>query len=58
MQISNIVKKTQNLEKSAIVTFADNEGYDFLTITISKDDMWQIARFVMEEMSWTKELKK
>jgi len=51
MQISNIVKKTQNLEKSAIVTFADNEGYDFLTITISKDDMWQIARFVMEEMS-------
>ena len=57
MQISDIQKAMNPMTKGAVVTFADDEGYDFMQITISKNDLWQLHDFTSREFSNATQLR-
>jgi len=52
MQISDIQKvKLNPISEGVEITLADDDGYDVMTIKLSKTDIWQIDEFVKREMS-------
>lgn len=59
MQISDIQKtKLDSLSDGVEVTFADDEGYDFMTVKLSNNDVWQLVEYAKRELSYAAQLKK
>ena len=52
MQISNIEKTADPFNDNVVVTFENDQGNDFLVITLSKNDLWQLVHFAMKKMSY------
>ena len=58
MQISDIQKvKLDPIGQGAEITLADDEGYDVMTLKLSKDDIWQIVDFAHHSLSYGAQLK-
>ena len=58
MKIIDIQEIKQNITTKFEITFDDGEGYDGVKIIISKEDMWQIAHYCQDELSYGAQLKK
>jgi len=57
MQIVDI-QPIEGIREEFELTFADDEGYDFAAIKLSKEDMWQIAHYCHDELSLGAQRKK
>lgn len=58
MQISDIQPVKQGISEMYKVTFADEEGYDCAEVIMSRNDMWQIAKYCQSELSLAAQRKK
>jgi len=54
MDLVDIQPAKENFE----LTFEGLDGIDALKITVKKDDMWQIAKYCQNELSYGAQLKK
>ena len=48
----------QPVEGSFELTFEGLDGIDYLKLSIKKEDMWQIAQYCQNELSYGAQLKK
>ena len=52
MEIIDIQEVKVDTKITYEVTFSDSEGYDVAKIHLSKDDMWQIAHYCRDNLSY------
>jgi hypothetical protein len=52
MEIIDIQKVKQGISEKFEITFDDGNAYDGVKIIMSKEDMWQIAHYCMDELSY------
>jgi len=59
MEIIDIQQVKQGIFEKFEITFDDgDEGYDGMKVIISKDDMWQIAHYCHDELSYGAQKRK
>ena len=57
MQIVDI-QPIEGIREEFELTFADDEGYDFLVIKLSKNDMQYIVEYYRDNLGYGAQLKK
>ena len=58
MEIIDIQPIKQGISEKFEITFGNDVGYDIAKITISKEDMWQIAEYCHDKLSYGAQLRK
>ena len=58
MEIIDIQEIKQGVTKKFEITFDGLDGIDFLRINLSLEDMWQIAHYCHDELSYGAQIRK